>query len=909
MNRHKFVKTSLLPSIFILLFSSSAAVSQRNASQELHYPKSFRLLSQKSGQVLSKTKFDTLQYHSFVKIKQDFVVNTGCGEYGSDQHQINIASDSVGGFMCAWNDDRAGDRQVNAQLFDNKGNRVGLMISVSDQDANWNSEPHIAYNRTSHEYIVLWAGSGYDIRFQRISASGELIGQNLTANQLYATNTNNPSAAVDSSGNIFVTWIADVSCCQTQIPYCRAFNKDGIPITDQWPLDVTGNANVSSIGWDDRIASDGSGRCVVVWSSYLNGHSRIVFQAVNLIGNLYSQPMLVSNPSDSSDLYFPTLTSTKDGHFLFLWGTTYGFSARILRADSGFVTAPSTLSSLPNYATTYVASSDNENRFFLTWFSDQGYGEIVSTDGQILKAATPLSFSTTIPWWSYPRLSKALFDRLFLVYGGYDRTQEDVMLQAFDTSFTAIGASVKAADDDCSAWQTNPVVGYNQFGASLVVWEDQRNGYHELYGQVLDASGTPVSANILISDPDTIQWISAPAVVHDREGNFLVSFAGGDYSTRNLVLQKVSSSGVLDGRNKWITAGYYYDYDQMKNVAQENDDGNIFLCWYPNVSSTIYAQQFNQDLASINAQLPIFTSSYQSPKYIIGVSTNKAFNTLVMWADYNYQTSTPGNTLKAMILDAGGNVIRDTLAVARIPDHWTLDQGACRIDDDSNLVFAWTEFDTTGYNFRMSMHRVYPSSNGTMADSFSINDIQTDVQIIKFDNRKALVSWNSYNEIHAIFFDDDACAYYPFNLHTFSPYTYSVWGAYNAYHADVFGDSLLMCYETMQNPDFGYDIYANIQRMNQLNFQPPPLLNDNNSSVYPNPTSQTVTLQYEITQQTKVTIAVYNILGQKIAEVENGIKAPGTYSARFQTRNLAAGIYFFAYHGLKSYTKKFIIIK
>jgi len=907
MEYYRFIKMKLLLVGIILFLFSSSVVSQSKSS--IRHPKNFNVQTEKSTAGLAKRLYDTLQYKSFTKIKEDFVVNSGCGSYGADQHQINIASDPRGGFLCAWNDDRAGDRQVNAQLFDNNGNRLGSVIHVSERNANWNSEPHIAFNARSNEYVVLWAGSGYDIQFQRIKSSGEPIGHNITANQLYSTNTNNPSAASDSSGNIIVTWTADLTCCMSEIPYCRIFNKDGIPITDQWSLVPSGTTNVSSFGWDDRIAADSIGRCVIVWSSFINGRSRIVFQSVNRTGNLYAEPVIVSDPADSSDNYFPTVASTKGGDFLILWGSDKGVSGRIFHADSGFVTPQLTIAHTPQSWITCGASSDDQNKFFVAWFSDRGYGQIVSTQGQLSGPAIPLSFSTTIPWWSYPRLSKGLFNRLSMVYGGYVRTQMDVMLQSFDLSFNPIGSSVKVADDGCSAWQTNPVVKYNQFGKSLIVWEDQRNGYHDLYGQVLDESGDPLSTNILISDSAISKRIAQPAIASDNDGNFLVSFSGGDYSSRNLILQKVSASGKLIGSNVMITNDYFYDYDQLYNEIQKNDAGDILLCWYASGYSAVYTQRLHPDLSPQSGRKLIFNSSLPSPKNILGISTNSKFNNLVMWVDYNYQTNTAGKVLKAMIINEQGTVIRDSLVVAQIANERSFYRGVCGIDENNNMVFVWNEFDTYGYEFRMNVKRVYATDNVSRTDSFSIDNLGTRMQIVKFDNKKVCVAWDAYDKINSLFFDDNIRTYIPVRLHTIPSFVYSLGGLHNVYHADIFGSNLLISYESSQNSDAGYDVYTNVQKIEQFKFQDDPPSFENATSVYPNPTSQNVKLQYEITQQTNVTIAVYNILGQRIADIENGSKAPGLYTVQFPTDHLPAGIYFFLYRGAKSYTKKFIVIK
>jgi hypothetical protein len=888
---------------FALFLLASTVASRNECYGGLHHPKVFKIQSQRPGAGSAKTQYDTLHYRTLTTITPDFAVNSGCGSYGADQHQINIASNPHGGFLCAWNDDRAGDRQVNAQLFDNSGNRIGPMFHVSEGNANWNSEPHVTFNPKTDEYIVLWAGTGYDIELQRISASGEVIGHNIPANQFYSTNTNNPSAATDSSGNIVVTWTADVTCCMTEIPYCRIFGPDGVPITDQWPLDPFGKAPLSSGGWDDRIATDSTGRCIIVWSGFVNGRSRIVLQSVNRTANLYAEPVIVSDPADSTNYYFPTVTSVKGGHFLILWGSDDGVYGRIFHPDSGFVTSQITITHLPNSWITYCASSDNRNTFFITWFSDQPHGLILSTQGQLAGPGTVLAFSSAITWWDYPRLSKATDGRVFLSYGGYVRTQRDVMLQAFDVSFHPIGSSVKVADDGCSAWQTNPVGKYNRDGKSLIVWEDQRNGYHDLYGQVLDASGHPLSDNMQINDSTTLHWTSAPSVIADNDGNFLVAFAGGEASNRNLIVQRVSASGVLMGVNRQITADVYNDYDEMRNVIQNNEAGDILVCWYPSATYPVYARRLHKDLTMATTQVIVFRGSSSSPKLIRALAANSRFHILVSWVEYNSSTFTQGNVLKAMVLDEQGRVLRDTLVVAASTNERSIQAVVCRIDDNDNMVFVWSDYDTDGYDSRLHVNRLYALDGAVRTDSVSIDNFNTRMHIIAFTNKLVFVAWDASNEIRAIMYND--------NLHTYAamqltPVEYSPG---KAYCADLYLDNLLVTYENSQNSDLGREIHAIVQRLDGSTFQFIPPSHETTSSVFPNPSSQSVQLWYEITHETHVTIGVYNILGQKVATIEDAVRPPGTYTVKFPTTRLAAGTYFVFYHGAQSFARKFIVIK
>lgn len=61
---------------------------------------------------------------------------------------------------------------------------------------------------------------------------------------------------------------------------------------------------------------------------------------------------------------------------------------------------------------------------------------------------------------------------------------------------------------------------------------------------------------------------------------------------------------------------------------------------------------------------------------------------------------------------------------------------------------------------------------------------------------------------------------------------------------------------------------------------------------YPNPFNNTTTLKYNLSQAGNVSIAIYNILGQKVAEPLNGYLQAGVQSVTWNANRLPSGIYF-----------------
>ncbi|PKL87212.1 MAG: hypothetical protein CVV23_16495 [Ignavibacteriae bacterium HGW-Ignavibacteriae-2] len=82
-------------------------------------------------------------------------------------------------------------------------------------------------------------------------------------------------------------------------------------------------------------------------------------------------------------------------------------------------------------------------------------------------------------------------------------------------------------------------------------------------------------------------------------------------------------------------------------------------------------------------------------------------------------------------------------------------------------------------------------------------------------------------------------------------------------------------------------------------------------SNYPNPFNPETTISYQLPEQGHVTIKVYDMLGKEVAELVNGIKDMGIYTAIFDACNLSTGIYVYSIQvkGLEENSKGFTASK
>jgi len=82
------------------------------------------------------------------------------------------------------------------------------------------------------------------------------------------------------------------------------------------------------------------------------------------------------------------------------------------------------------------------------------------------------------------------------------------------------------------------------------------------------------------------------------------------------------------------------------------------------------------------------------------------------------------------------------------------------------------------------------------------------------------------------------------------------------------------------------------------------------SQNYPNPFNPTTTIQYSIPESENVSLKIFNVLGEEVAELVNEYQKAGTYKVNFNGNNLSSGIYLYRLNvNNNSSVKKMILLR
>jgi flagellar hook assembly protein FlgD len=82
------------------------------------------------------------------------------------------------------------------------------------------------------------------------------------------------------------------------------------------------------------------------------------------------------------------------------------------------------------------------------------------------------------------------------------------------------------------------------------------------------------------------------------------------------------------------------------------------------------------------------------------------------------------------------------------------------------------------------------------------------------------------------------------------------------------------------------------------------------ANAFPNPFSKSTLIKYTLREPANVRIDIYNAIGSKVANIQEGIQTAGDHHADFEADNLSPGVYYYvARVGSNVLCGKVILIK
>ena len=503
--------------------------------------------------------------------------------------------------------------------------------------------------------------------------------------------------------------------------------------------------------------------------------------------------------------------------------------------------------------------------------------------------------------------------------------------------------------------QITPAIATDGSGGSIIAWQDYRNGNYDIYAQRVNAGVVLWTVNgVAICTTDSNQ--QQPQIVGDGSGGAIIAWqdyrSGSNY---DIYAQRVNSSGaVLWTANGVSICTAAFDQlgiamisdgiggailtweDNRSNVvdcpdvyAQRVDGGGValwtaegvsicneanaqhgprlasdgsggaFITWYDRRAGDydIYTQRVASGGAVQWTTNGMATCTMATDQLKPDICTDGAGGAIITW--YDYRATTDFNIYAqrqgpdgAIVWAVDGVVMNDNVAY---------DQLNPRIVSDGigGAIIVWQDY-VTGTTSDIYAQRVAAAgavqwtATGVIICTAAGN--QTNPQIVTDGNSGAFITWEDYRDtadcdIYAQRIAADAAINWPA---TGYPICAADSNQTNLAMASDGNLGAVVAWQDYRNGN--YDIYTQGFDISGAGIEigsPPIGSTLYLSPAFPNPSAAAVGISYSLPKPGEVELAVYDIVGQKVATLAAGVMSAGRHEVSWNGASVAAGVYFY----------------
>ncbi|MBI4726612.1 T9SS type A sorting domain-containing protein [candidate division TA06 bacterium] len=487
-----------------------------------------------------------------------------------------------------------------------------------------------------------------------------------------------------------------------------------------------------------------------------------------------------------------------------------------------------------------------------------------------------------------------------------------ILISLSALSVLAISADIKVNSDTGKTWQGWPAIAAGEQGTALM-WQEDIADSSFLYLQCLDTSGVPIGINIKLDSP---KYRMLPAII----------------AIANLGYAAVWME-IGDSSNGWDIYGQLFNAtgDSMAPAFKVNDDslaerycpdivsdsqGNFTVVWMDSRNQwTIYGQRYSASGSPVSGNIALGDSAGCDPKICMKPDGNFA----VTW-----QAET-GNILWRRF-DSTGNSLSNSLRVNSRDVNLDYAQPVIAVNDSGNYCLSWNRLTVAGMAI---MAQFYDSTGTPTGINIVVNEDTLiwggHVSVVPVANNHFVIGWTDERD----WVDNYCQCFYDCNQPESNNLKISSAVASGEKYRQSLalasaGNNLFAAWMDLRDTSTSWDIYARKTSYQELGVEGSPdhLITPGrpvvNTNVYPNPSRTQITFSYslqDVSGQVPVSLKIYNICGQKINEINEGLKTSGTYGFKWGAKNidsraLSAGIYFYRLTAGKLECKgKFVVLK
>ncbi len=603
---------------------------------------------------------------------------------------------------------------------------------------------------------------------------------------------------------------------------------------------------------------------IVTWAVYDDTVSQI-----EILTQIYDSSLAVRGeriivdlgpPGDNSSVS-PRSIRLNDGGFITIWRKTVAGGTSDLyyrRFDSAGIAVDTTQyccrleESNPEMDLNILGEA--EGGLSLTYSRDGDiFHRLIQLDGSDLVGEFKLNDDEGISTQTDPCIIPLVTGGYLIVWADNGTGSYDILARAFESEDRPIG-EIFAVNDDTTGHQIRPAAAVAPDGKYLVVWEDRRHGFKDLYAQYFESDGSRLGPNFLVRDVEELHERKRPAAAFLANGKFVIGWEDHGF----IKAQLYGSGGAANGETIRVSENASWqdsrgeDFDSPLNyptIATSNRGGFTFAwkkysdeCCEPSwVYLNCLIQQFDEQANPIGSNRGIMPYWYTIQRDDgIALAYSGDGGHLLIYGKHR-------TSITAQFVDSAGVAVGSKIMVR---DSTIIGQ-AMSIDvhrsDGGRYVIVWNE--TVDGNNEI-LARILSPLDSSLSDIFTVS--REDVPSAQTRPKTTVIG----NRMITVWMDNRLPGQ-PWNIYANS--------------IDI--GSLLEVKDQEISPQLFHTL-----------------------SGYPNPFNPTVTIRFNLLSIEEVNLTVHDILGREVARLTSGRLPPGTHRAvwdgkDYYGRSLSSGIY------------------
>ncbi len=454
----------------------------------------------------------------------------------------NVAVEPNSGFLITWEDDRTGNSDIYARLYNGAGTALGADFNIIPPGSAsfMQSAPRVAFSPRD-KYVIGWIDrrAGLGAYIQRYDATTGLVGVNERISQvdtsIYCWDLD---FSVNAAGDLRAVWETRPLSTITFLAFSTGYTPNG----------GFNTVNESSVGgrFEAAIAHDATGNFSVAWRE---------------VG------------SDEPDIHFMTFTPP----------TTRVLADELKLNDDlrGSPVADPVIKATTTWTNLVAFSSERRDEGDIILGNINNSGFIQRSNAQVNQDAPgSLQFQPDIAVSPSSVLTVWVDGRDVLAVPG-----QRIFGRYSDAQGIFSGSEFMISDSAQLGSKSRPKAAMNAAGKGLVVWLDSRFGFAQVMGRWLTSGGALDGAEFTVSSTSVDTVCAFPSLMVDTTGRFYAVWLDNGIDTPMVRGHWFNADGSEGGTFEWQPSDPGTALLELS--ADLFPDGNIALLWSAIVPSGV----------------------------------------------------------------------------------------------------------------------------------------------------------------------------------------------------------------------------------------------------------------------------------------------------------------------------------